>query len=269
MTPTPYLELNEVLDELVSRMRAVLKTELVGAYLQGSFAVGDFDEHSDVDMVFVVLHEMASDQVDALQVMHDQIYQLDSRWAQHLEGSYFPTEILRTHAGRGQDLWYLDNGARFLIRSDHCNTILVRRVLWDKGIPLAGPSPRSLVEPISDKLLRAEIFETIDHWGRVILDDPGAYNNRFYQSFIVLNFCRMLHDLHHGRPGSKREGAEWAKSILDPCWSALIDAAWDGRPNPEIQVRQPADPLLFADTLRLVKVVIRASYEYAAGIQAR
>ena len=119
-----------------------------------------------------------------------------------------------------------------------------------------------------DKLLRAEIFETIDHWGRVILDDPCAYSNRFYQSFIVLNFCRMLHDLHRGRPGSKREGAEWAKSILDPCWSALIDAAWDGRPNPEIQVRQPADPFLFADTLRLVEIVIRASYEYAAGTEA-
>lgn len=262
MFPTPYLELNQVLGDLVLRMQEILDNDFVGAYLQGSFAVGDFDLHSDVDFIVVINDELSLDQINALQEMHDQIYQLDSQWAQHLEGSYFPKEILRHHSKRGIKLWYLDNGARSLIKSDHCNTILVRRVVREKAVTLAGPSPSMLVDPISNELLRAEIFETITNWGQEILDDPALYNNRFYQSFIVLSYCRMLHDLHTGYAGSKREGAEWAKSALDPSWSELIDGSWDGRPNPARKVQQPADLQDFENTLKLVEYVMNESRRY-------
>ncbi len=49
---------------------------------------------------------------------------------------------------------------------------------------------------------------TIHDWGQEILSRPDHFNNRFYQGFIVLNYCRMLHDLHRGFPGSKLAGAE-------------------------------------------------------------
>jgi hypothetical protein len=263
MAPTPYPELNQVLGELVSRMGQILGDDFVGAYLQGSFAVGDFDQHSDVDYVVVVEDELTSDQVEALQVMHGQVYALDPEWAKHLEGSYFPRAILRDHAEWGRDLWYLDHGARSLIRSDHCNTALVRWVVREKGVTLAGPPPKTLVDPLPEDMLRSEMFGTLTRWGRQILDDPAPYNNRFYQGFIVLNYCRMLHDLHRGYPGSKREGAEWAKSNLDPSWSGLIDRAWDCRPDPARQVRQPADPGDFERTLRFVEYVMDESRAYA------
>jgi len=264
MFPTPYPELNQVLSELVSRIQQILNNNFIGAYLQGSFAVGDFDEHSDVDFIVAVEDDLTSQQVDALQVMHDQVYQLDSEWAKHLEGSYFPIAILRHHSKRGIDLWYLDHGARFLIRSNHCNTTLVRWVVRETGVTLAGPPSKTLVDPISGELLRAEIFETIMNWGQLILDDPASYNNRFYQSFIVLSYCRMLHDLYRGYPGSKREGAEWAKSALDPSWSDLIDGTWDGRPDPATKVRQPADPKAFEETLRFVQCVMNESQAYVS-----
>jgi hypothetical protein len=259
MFPTPYQELNQVLAELVMRIQEILNDDFVGAYLQGSFAVGDFDQHSDVDFIVVMEDDLISHQVGALQVMHDQVYQLDSEWAKHLEGSYFPREILRHHSNRGQDLWYLDHGARSLIRSDHCNTILVRWVVREKGVGLAGPPTKTLVNPISKELLRAEIFETLIRWGHHILDNPTPYNNHFYQAFIVLSYCRMLHDLHRGFPGSKREGAEWAKTNLDPAWSDLIDGSWDGRPDPAKKVREPANPEDFKRTLEFVQHVMDES----------
>jgi predicted nucleotidyltransferase len=265
MSITPYPELNQVLHELVSRIQHILESNFIGAYLQGSFAVGDYDEHSDVDFIVVVEDELTSHQVDALQVMHDRVYQLDSEWAKHLEGSYFPREILRDHTKRGLELWYLDHGARTLVRSDHCNTILVRWVIREKGVTLAGPPPKTLVDPIPNELLRAEIFETLTNWGQQILDDPTPYNNRFYQSFIVLSYCRMLHDIHRGYPGSKREGAEWAKTILGPSWSDLIDDSWDGRPDPAKKVRQPADPEDFKRTLRFIEYVMNESKRYISN----
>jgi len=82
--------------------------------------------------------------------------------------------------------------------------------------------------------------------------NPDDYNNRFYQTFIVLNYCRMLHDLQKGFPGSKLAGAEWAKANLDPCWTELIDRAWDGRPNPAVSVRQRADLKDFKATLEFI-----------------
>lgn len=265
MFPTPYPELNQVLGELVSRIQDTLDNDFIGAYLQGSFAVGDYDQHSDIDFVVVIEDDLAAHQVDALQVMHDQVYQLGSEWAKHLEGSYFSREILLHHSKRGMKLWYLDHGARSLVRSNHCNTILVRWIVREKGITLAGPPPKTLVDPISEELLRADILETLTNWGQQILDDPSPYNNRFYQSFIVLSYCRMLHDLHRGYPGSKREGAEWAKSVLDPSWSNLIDAAWGGRPDPAKKIKQPADPKVFEKTLRFVEYVMNESKAYISN----
>jgi predicted nucleotidyltransferase len=265
MLPTPYTELNQILRELVSRTQEILNENFIGAYLQGSFAVGDFDEHSDVDYIVAIEDELTSHQVDDLQVMHGQVYQLDSEWAKHLEGSYFPRDILRQHSMRGMDLWYLDHGARSLIRSDHCNTILVRWIVREQGVTLAGPPPVTLIDPISVELLRAEMFETLNTWGQVIIDDPTPYYNHFYQAFIVLNYARMLHDLYNGYPGSKREGAEWAKSALDPSWSDLINATWDGRPDPASKVRQPPDPQAFERTLAFVQYIMDESKLFMDG----
>lgn len=254
--PTSYPGLNGVLRALVDSIRGILQDDFVGAYLQGSFAVGDFDEHSDVDFIVVVEEELSHEQVDALQVMHGHIYDLESSWAQHLEGSYFPKDVLRDFSRRGEKLWYLDHGARTLIRSDHCNTLVVRRVIHEKGVVLAGPPPVTLVKAVPADELRAEVKGVIAGWGQEILDDPGRYENRFYQGFIVLSFCRMLHNLHTGRVGSKRAGAAWAKGHLDPSWAGLIDRAWACRPNPALSVRQPADPDDFASTLAFVRYAI-------------
>lgn len=257
--PTPYPELNAVLQELVESMQAVLGDNFVALYLQGSFAVGDFDEHSDVDFIVVIKEEISERQLQALQAMHQRVYNLESKWAQHLEGSYFPEDVLRDYTQNGEPLWYLDNGSQSLEWSNHCNTVLVRRVVREYGIVLAGPSPEKVVDPIPAPVLRQEILATINDWGQEILTEPDRYNNRFYQSFIVLSYCRMLHDLHTGRPGSKLAGAEWAKERLDPSWAGLIDRSWGGRPNPAVSVRQRADAVEFKSTLEFVKYIIEVS----------
>ena len=259
MHPTPYPELDSVLDALVAGVQGVLGDELVGAYLQGSFAVGDFDQHSDVDFIIVVARELSDDRVARLQLLHERIYGLESEWAKHLEGSYFPASILRDQHHRGTPLWFLDHGSRSLVRSDHCNTLVVRWVVRERGIVLVGPDPATLVDPVPVNALREEMRDTMRDWGQKILDHPEWYQNRFYQGFVVLNYCRMLHDLVEGRPGSKLAGATWAKATLDGSWSGLIDRAWSGRPDPARAVREPADPVDFERTLLFVRMMMRES----------
>jgi len=254
--PTPYSDLNAALKLLVEDVHRVLGSNLVGVYLQGSFAVGDFDVHSDCDFVMVTRPELNATEVEALQQVHEQIYSLDNPWAKHLEGSYFPESILKSGSASGTDLWYLGHGSRSLKRSIHCNTLVVRSVVRERGVTLYGPSPRTLVDPVPVDVLRKEILATIRDWGSEILNSPEQYNNRFYQTFIVLSYCRMLHDLLNGYIGSKRAGAEWAKSNLDPLWTGLIDRTWEGRPDPAVSSRQPADPVDSQSTLEFVRYII-------------
>ena len=197
--------------------------------------------------------------------MHDEIYAPDSEWARHLEGSYFPREVLREPSEAGTELWYLDHGVRSLIRSDHCNTLVVRWTIREKGVVLAGHPPDTLLDPVLEDALRSELVKALVDWGRQILDDPVRYSNRFYQGFIVLSTCRMLHDIRRGYPGSKRDGAEWAKAVLDASWADLIDGTWDTRPDPARQVRQAADPDAFERTLKLVEWAMNEGLSLVSG----
>jgi len=261
--PTPYPDLNAVLAELVRGVQNSLGSSFIAACLQGSFAVGDFDRHSDVDFIVVAEEELSDRQVEALQKVHERLFNLDCPWAQHLEGSYFPKGTLRDYIRAGEPLWYLDHGSRSLVRSDHCNTVVVRWVLREQGVTLAGPNPRSLIDPIPVATLRQETLATIRDWGQEILNIPERFSNRFYQGFIVLSYCRMLRDLHAGEIGSKRAGAEWAKVNLDPSWTGLIDRAWECRPNPALSVRQPADARDFKLTLDFIQYIMKVAVQYA------
>src|SRR5262249_11033450 len=147
--PTPYPALNAVLVDLVQGARAALADSFVGAYLQGSFAVGDADEHSDVDFLIATAGELPDAQVGELESMHQRIHDTaGTAWARHLEGSYVPLRVLRRHVPPGARLPYLDNGSRVIEQSDHDDTLVVRWVLREHGIVLSGPDPKALVDPV-------------------------------------------------------------------------------------------------------------------------
>lgn len=254
--PTVYPELNAVLEELVASVRAILGENLCGAYLLGSFAVGDADIHSDVDFIVATNDEVGVEPLAALQKMHKRIYALDVPWAQHLEGSYIPAQSLRRRDPSRPSFLYLDNGATELVWDNHCNTEVVRWTLREYGIVLAGLDPKSLVDPVSADQLRDEARAGMDeyaNWAREPQTRPGVgVMSRWKQPYLVLTFCRLLHTLSSGRVASKREAGEWAIGALDPEWSSLIQRALDDRPDPWGRVHQPAEPEAIERTLAFV-----------------
>jgi hypothetical protein len=165
--------------------------------------------------------------VQAMQAMQARIYQLDSSWAQHLEGSYFPRAIPRRRDPERMPLLFLDNGSRELIRSEHDNKVTVRWVVRECGITLAGPDPRELIDPISGDEVRQDVLGLMRERADMIFGGRYRIDNRWAQPFIVLTYCRMLHSLETGRVGSKLAGARWAQSALERRWAGLIQRAWD------------------------------------------
>ena len=243
--PTPFPDLNATLSEWLSAVQATLGDNLLGAYLQGSFAVGDFDGDSDVDFLTAMRTELSTAELAEMQAVHARIYDLPSPWAQHLEGSYFPEDALRRCDPSGVQPWYLDNTSKVLIRSHHDNTLVVRWITRERGIILAGPDPKTLIDPVPADDLRREVLRTmrtVRGWAEETFDGRSSISNRWAQPFVVLSYCRMLHTLHTGAVGSKLAGARWAKGALDDRWAGLIDRAWNERPNPSLKVGQPADP---------------------------
>src|SRR6187402_2542046 len=93
--PTTDPELNTLLHDFVTGAQSILGANFIAAYLQGSFAVGDADAHSDVDFLVVIDHEIAEADLSALNALHTKLYAYKTTWAQHLEGSYFPKDLLR------------------------------------------------------------------------------------------------------------------------------------------------------------------------------
>src|ERR671922_1724140 len=245
--------LDAVLRELVASVRAILGDSFCGAYLQGSFALGGFDDDSDVDFVVVTHDEVTDAQLAALQAMHRRIYALPSPWAQHLEGSYVTKDRLRRLDPSRSPWLYLDNGATELVRDDHCNTAVVRWTLREHGVVLAGPDPKSLVEPVSAEDLRAEVRAAMQAWAEWAREPhprfgPGAMSRR-QQGLLVLSFCRILHTLDCGRVTSKAEAGKWALSALPAEWSPLIRRALEDRPGQWRQGDEQADQETVAPAL--------------------
>jgi Domain of unknown function (DUF4111)/Nucleotidyltransferase domain len=248
MRPTAFDDLNAVLAELLAGVREALGANFSGLYLVGSFAVGDADEHSDVDFLAVANDRVTRDELDRLQALHERLYRLPSTWAQHLEGSYAPAASLRRKDT--ETYWFLDNGATELVRDTHCNTQLVRWVLREHAITLAGPDPSTLVDPVSAEQLRAEARALLDEYVTWAPKPTKAgAMSRWKQPYLVTTYCRILNTLATGRIVSKRDSLEWARETFPPEWRALVQRALDDRADPWRRVHEPADEELVAQTL--------------------
>jgi len=263
--PTPEPELNEVLQALIGGVRPIMAENFVGAYLQGSFAVGDALGHSDVDFLIVVHADVPEAQVPALQAVHVRVYDMPSDWARHLEGSYFPATMLRRPEAVGQPLLYVDNGSRVLERSAHDNTLVVRWVLRQHGVTLVGPEPSALLEPVPAGALRREVWQTMQDWSRGILAEPSWVDNDWAQPYVVLSYCRMLQTLQTGEVRSKPAGAAWARRTLDARWVDLIERAQAAHASQRLRGRQKADPEDLARTLEFVRAALAAGRAAMAG----
>lgn len=240
-----------MLAELLAGMQDALGGDLVGLYLVGSFAVGDADEHSDVDFIAVTNDDVSDGQLARLQALHERLYALPSAWAQHLEGSYVPRDTLRRK--NADTYWFLDNGSRELVRDTHCNTELVRWVLREHPNVLHGPEPATLVDPVSPEQLRAE--------ARVVAEEYAVWAHEgpmsgWKQPYLVTTCCRLLHTLETGRIESKRTALEWARAALPDEWRGLVQRALDDRPDPWRRVHETADDAAVSETIAFADWVV-------------
>lgn len=218
---TPYRELDALLDDFVHAVRGILGDTFVGAYLQGSFALGAGDLHSDCDFIVATTVLPARVTEAELRRLHDEIPTRPGFWAKHLEGSYADTTSLRTVAGIGTPWLFCDHGHRELIWDTHCNSPHTRWILRNHGITLAGPPVTDLVDPVPPQALRESMREMLPGL-MADLRTWARFDVAWSQRYAVTTYCRALFTLHTGEVTSKRGALEWARETLDPRWRPLL-----------------------------------------------
>jgi predicted nucleotidyltransferase len=253
--PTPHPDVNDILKVLKARVREILGSQLIGMVLFGSLANGGFDNDSDIDVLVVTCTEITHDTFTALSEMHAQIATIDSPWAVQLEVSYIPQSALRRFNPLDMRHPHLDRGSEEKLHlMDHVQDWIIQRyIVRERGIVLAGPDPKTLIDSVSQVDLRQAVVDVWPLWANPILADPSKIDQRGYQSFFVLSVCRALYTFKYGEIISKRAAAEWAKSHLDQRWVPLIERAWEGRRNPN----QEATPDDISGTLEMIRCALQ------------
>src|SRR5258708_5575358 len=153
--PTQFPELNKVLMDFITEVNNILKDNLAGVYLVGSFALGDADIHSDCDFLVTIHKPLTSEQEAALRVLHNEIPTRSGHWTKHLEGSYLEETDLSSLDNLGKKKWFfIDHGQREMEWSTHCNSEVHRWTLYETGIPIVGPDPKIFAVKVDSKVMQ-------------------------------------------------------------------------------------------------------------------
>ena len=219
---TPYPDLDALLADWLAAVRSILGDSFVGAYIQGSFALGAGDRHSDCDWIVACTALPSGDAEAALRALHDELPTRDHPWALELEGSYADVATLRSIDGMGVPWLFNDHGTRTLAWDTHCNTAHARWILRERGIHLAGPPIATLVDPVPAGVLRDSMLVELP----TVLAGIEAWaplHVAWTQRYIVSTYCRTLYTIATDEVTSKRDALLWAMDRLDPRWRPLLE----------------------------------------------
>lgn len=227
MFPTPYSDVNEILDSLLSRVQEILADQFVGMYLYGSLSSGDFNpETSDIDFLVITDDSLTEEKIAGLEAMHQQIWASGMKRADRLEGAYIPQRDIRRHRPDNPPCPTVNEGKFYLDRQGS-DWIIQRHIVREYGVVLVGPDPKTLIDPVSADEIRRAVLGILQEWWFPMLEDPTwlRQHGSNYHGFAVITMCRALHALQHGTIVSKPVAVQWAKGNLGDQWHSLIERA--------------------------------------------
>lgn len=224
--PTSYSDVNTLLLLLLARVQTILREKLIGCYLYGSLSLGGFDpESSDIDFLMVTAEELTGNVLEELQAMHAEIATSGLPYANRLEGSYISRAALQRYDPQNASHPTIGIDWDFHVGQHGSNWIIERHIVREHGVIVWGPSPKTLIDPVSIETMKAAVCETLKTFWTAQLAGADWLRPREYQAFAILTMCRALYTLKRGAVVSKSEAAAWACQALDSRWRPTIEKA--------------------------------------------
>jgi hypothetical protein len=243
---------------VADRLQGELGERLVGVYLIGSAAFGDYvPGSSDLDVAAVVRttlddrtkerlvsrlsHEALPCPASMLELV---VYPLAAAGG----GSLRPAYELNLNTGQGA-------GTRFWIDAAGPGSepphwfVVDLATAGSHAVAILGPPPRGVFAPVPRRAVVRALHDVLD-WQ--MANEPQAPNT-------VLNACRAWRWAKTGRWSSKREAGLWASAVVaDP---SPIDAAIAARRG---EPRLPPDP----EAVQALVATVRSALDSAGGRDA-
>ena len=216
-----------IIEMLLHTTQATLGEKLIGLYLRGSVATGDFDPvTSDIDFFTVVDQRVSATDFVDLAAMHTTLAQLPNRYAQQLEGCYIERSAVQ-HFLPGQRYPTIARGELLAWSQHDYNWLLERWVVRERGITLIGPPPQTLIAPISADALRNAVRLRLPVWAAWANqpDDPDWSLPRSHKAYVIETMCRALYTMAHGTLVSKPVAMAWACVTLPEPWRSTAERA--------------------------------------------
>jgi predicted nucleotidyltransferase len=251
MQPTPYAHINAMLDELLNGMQIALGEKLVGLYLYGSLASGDFDDTvSDIDLLAATAEPLNEADFAALDRMHQDFVREHPERADRVEIAYLSLRALQTFKTELNPIGIMSPGEPFHIIEMNDDWLVNWHMVREIGVTLFGPPPRSIIVPTTQAEFVGIIKKHMVWWKDYI--DEGIFR-RPSQAYAIITMCRALYTVTHGEQVSKVKAAEWAQVAL-PEWAGLIGRALQWRLD--WAEKDVDDESTLAETRRFVHFVI-------------
>ena len=239
MKLTQYSDVNDVLDILLTRITSILGDKLVGLYLEGSLVLGDFEPSiSDIDLLAALSSNVDDTEFEALKEMHDALVTEYKEWYDRIEVCYITIDALKTVKSQTSTIVNISPGEPIHRTESSKEWIMNWYLTRERSIPLFGPSPKDIIEPISKEEFIQSVKDHAKAWGEWVKN----MRNPYAQSYAILSISRAFYACRNGDQVSKKQAALWAKKQL-PEWSDVIHNAliWrqGGKYNPPDDVTHP------------------------------
>jgi len=221
----------EILDVLVPGIQEALGSNIVGVYLRGSLATGDFDPiTSDIDFFAVTERVVSAEEFDRLARLHGQLAEHSNRYGDQLEGAYIDRVAARRFRP-GEQHPTVYRGETFGWREHKENWVLERWVVREEGHALLGPSPKTLIDPISAGEMREAVRAVLKIWTEWVADpdDPDWLLPLSHKAYVVETMCRALYTLESGELSSKPRAVAWALERVPEPWRSLVERSQQWR----------------------------------------
>ncbi|MDQ6711950.1 MAG: DUF4111 domain-containing protein [Candidatus Dormibacteraeota bacterium] len=210
-----------IVDAVAAAITATTGPALIGLYIYGSLATGDFDERvSDIDLLAVLSREVSRDLAARLERMHLGLAEENPAWRDRIEVVYVSAAGLAHFRAASPRCAVISPGEPFHVISAGMEWILTWYPARTNGVALMGPPATEIVPDISFAEYADAVRNHMRRFRRRIADDttPGS------QAYAVLTMCRGLYTCVHGEQVSKLRATAWAQKEL-PQWAGLIREA--------------------------------------------
>jgi Domain of unknown function (DUF4111)/Nucleotidyltransferase domain len=189
----------------------VTGSSLVGLYLFGSLATGDFEAGvSDLDLLAVLAGGPDERLVESLRRMHDDLARAHPAWDDRVEVVYVSRQGLASCRTATTTIAVISSGAPFQVVEAGADWVLTWHPAREDGVRLLGPPVDELVPPIPWAEFAEAVRRSLAGLAGRVPDDapPGS------QAYAILTACRALYAIRFGERRSKRAAAAWAQAEL-------------------------------------------------------